>query len=117
MSFSEFDLIGKYSRPLTEGQPGTFGLKDDAAFLPSENGFIVTTDMLVGGVHFFEDADPALIAKKALRTNLSDLAAMGSVPVAYTISLCLPRKYMADELLIRNFFSVAFKKQRWFCLS
>ncbi len=103
MSFSEFDLIEKYSLPLTGGQPGAFDLKDDAALITSQEGFIVTTDMLIEGVHFLSDANPSLIAKKALRANLSDLAAMGSKPVAYTLAVAIPKKHMKDESWIKAF--------------
>ena len=53
---------------------------------------IFTKDMLVGGKHFFENDDPYLIAKKALRVNLSDLASMGAEPLGYLLGLALPDK-------------------------
>ena len=71
----EFDIIAKYFAPLA-GE-GAFGLRDDAALLPSRAGhdLIVTTDTVSAGVDFFVADPPDLIAQKALRVNLSDLAA------------------------------------------
>ena len=88
----EFDLIETYFKPLAKGAPGALGLADDAAVLTPTGGhdLVVTQDMLVEGVHF-RDTDPAgRVAQKALRVNLSDLAAMGATPVAYLLSLALP---------------------------
>jgi thiamine-monophosphate kinase len=87
----EFDLIARYLAPLAAGAPGAFGLGDDAAVLePSASAArVLTLDTLVAGVHYRE-ADPAdTVACKALRVNLSDLAAMGARPVAYLLSLSL----------------------------
>jgi thiamine-monophosphate kinase len=88
--YSEDELIAKLFKPIA-GPLGGF-LDDDAAFLPlpHDGGYVVTTDALVAGVHFFEDDPPALIAKKALRVNLSDLAAKGASPLVFTLTLCLP---------------------------
>lgn len=88
---SEFQLIAQLFAPLAAA-PGAFGLKDDAAIIPARAGadLVVTTDALVEGVHFFADDPPDLIAKKALRVNLSDLAAKGAVPHGYLLALSLP---------------------------
>src|SRR5438105_12500747 len=69
---SEFQLIAQLFAPLAAA-PGAFGLKDDAAVIPPREGadLVVTTDALVEGVHFFADDPPDMVAKKALRVNLS----------------------------------------------
>jgi thiamine-monophosphate kinase len=88
----EFELIAKYFAPLAAGAPGGVGLSDDAAFvgLPVDQELVVTTDALIENVHF-RRADPAeKIGAKALRVNLSDLAAKGAQPVGYLLVLCLP---------------------------
>jgi len=91
MALGEFGRIDKYFKPLAMGAPGAFGLTDDAAVLPVEGvpGVVVSTDAVVEGVHFLSTDAPGLVARKALRTNLSDLAAMGAVPWAYTLTLAL----------------------------
>ena len=88
---SEFELIEKLFAPLATS-PGAFGLKDDAAIIAPRAGFdlVVTTDAIVEGVDFFADDPPGSIAKKALRVNLSDLAAKGAEPHAYLLTLSLP---------------------------
>jgi thiamine-monophosphate kinase len=89
---SEFDLIAKLFAPLATS-PGAFGLKDDAAIVAPCAGhdLVVTTDTIVAGVDFLDDDPPDTVAKKALRVNLSDLAAKGAVPRAYLLNLILPR--------------------------
>jgi thiamine-monophosphate kinase len=84
-------LIARYFRPLAT-HPGARGLIDDAATFtpPAGADLVLTTDALVGGVHFFVDDPPDTIAKKALRVNLSDLAAKGSAPAGFLLSLALP---------------------------
>jgi len=87
----EFDLIARYFAPLASGYPGAYGLTDDAAFLDVSDGNprVVATDMVVEGVHFLPDDPPDRIMQKALRVNLSDLAAMGAGPEGYTLALHL----------------------------
>jgi len=87
----EFDLIDRYFKPLASSLPGAFGLTDDAATAcPDEgNEFVVTTDTIVEGVHFLGSEKPEAIAAKLLRVNLSDLAAKGSIPTAYSLNLAL----------------------------
>ena len=72
-------LIARHFKPIAR-HPGALGLTDDAAMLtlPSGHTLVVTADAIVGGVHFFPDDPPEAIAKKALRVNLSDLAAKGA---------------------------------------
>ncbi len=88
----EFELIARYFAPLARGFPGAFGLLDDAAVIapPPGHELVAKTDAIVGGVHFLHDDPPHLIARKALRVNLSDLAAKGAVPRAYMLDIILP---------------------------
>ncbi|HXW71871.1 MAG TPA: thiamine-phosphate kinase [Methylocella sp.] len=90
---SEDELIAKYFSPLAG--PGAFGLTDDAAILAQAPGedTVVSSDMLTAGVHFFADDPPDFIARKALRVNLSDLAAKGAVPRGFLLSLALPEEW------------------------
>jgi len=84
-------LIQDIFAPLAKS-PEALGLKDDAALVTPKSGYdmVVTSDTLVAGVHFFA-SDPAdLVAKKALRVNLSDLAAKGAVPRSYLLNIALP---------------------------
>jgi thiamine-monophosphate kinase len=87
---SEDELIAAYFAPLAG--PSAFALRDDAAFLPQRPGHetVVTKDMLVAGVHFFERDPPGPIARKSLRVNLSDLAAKGAEPLGFLLGLALP---------------------------
>jgi len=87
----EFEVIGRYFAPLAEGFPGALGLTDDAALLNPGPGreLAVTSDALVAGVHFLAEDTAADVAAKALRVNLSDLAAMGAEPLVYTLALAL----------------------------
>jgi thiamine-monophosphate kinase len=88
---SEFDIIARHFAPLA-GACG-LGLLDDAALLNPTPGceLVVTTDAIVAGVHFFADDSADTIAQKALGTNLSDLAAKGAKPVAFVLTLMLPK--------------------------
>ena len=89
-SMDEFGIIARYFAPLA-GETA-FGLKDDAALLPARAGhdLVVTTDTISEGTDFFA-FDPAdTVAQKALRVNLSDLAAKGAEPAYYLLSLTLP---------------------------
>jgi thiamine-monophosphate kinase len=86
---SEDGLIARYFKPLAR-DPGAFGLVDDAAILRSEGeDIVVTTDAIVEGVHFLSDDPPETIARKALRVNLSDLAAKGAAPAGFVLTLAL----------------------------
>ncbi|HEY6705801.1 MAG TPA: AIR synthase related protein, partial [Xanthobacteraceae bacterium] len=71
-------LIARYFKPLAK-HPGAFALADDAAAIAPPRGcdLVLKTDGIVGGVHFFPDDPPDAVGKKALRVNLSDLAAKG----------------------------------------
>jgi thiamine-monophosphate kinase len=88
----EFEFIAKLLRPLAAGFPGAFELGDDTARIavPPGEELVVKTDAVVSGVHFLPTHDPGQIARKALRVNLSDLAAAGARPIAYQLALVLP---------------------------
>jgi len=90
----EFEIIRRFFAPLSEAAAGAFALTDDAAVLDvaADRTLVVTSDALVAGVHFLADDPPADVARKTLRVNLSDLAAMGATPLAYTLALALPRE-------------------------
>src|SRR6202047_2363507 len=92
-------LIARHFRPLAT-HPGALALIDDAATFtpPAGADIVLTTDALVGGVHFFADDPPDKIAQKALRVNLSDLAAKGSKPAGFLLSLALPEAIGEDWL-------------------
>src|SRR5882724_8606661 len=85
----EDSLIARYFRPLAT-DPGAFNLGDDAAILKaSGDDIVVTTDAIVEGVHFLSDDPPDTVARKALRVNLSDLAAKGATPAGFVLTLAL----------------------------
>lgn len=89
----EFGRIARLLGPLAAGFPGALALTDDAAVFapPPGRDLVVTTDAMVEGVHYLADDPPADVAAKLLRVNLSDLAAMGADPLAYTLTTALPR--------------------------
>ena len=96
----EFDLIASYfTRPTTRA---VLGVGDDCALLQPAAGMqmAISCDMLVEGRHFFADVDPFTLGHKALAVNLSDLAACGAQPLAFTLALALPR---ADEAWLAAF--------------
>jgi thiamine-monophosphate kinase len=86
----EFGRIAKFFAPLAG--PGGLGLKDDAALVdcPLGHRLVVTVDAMVAGVHFLPDDPPDLVARKLLRVNLSDLAAMAARPRYYLLTTALP---------------------------
>ena len=88
----EFALIAEYFAPLAAARPGAFGLTDDAAAIapPPGRDAVAAADALVAGVHFREADPPDTVAARALRANLSDLAAMGACPHGYLMTLALP---------------------------
>ena len=98
----EFALIDRYFRPLA-GDRGAFGLTDDAALYRQRPGddLVLTADMVAAGVHFLPEDAPESIARKALRVNLSDLAAKGAEPFGYLLSLALPANW--TEAWVKRF--------------
>ncbi len=95
---SEDDLIARYFAPLAG--VGALELKDDAALMtpPPGEDLVLTVDGLVGGVHFFADDAADAIARKALRVNLSDLAAKGARSLGFLLTLALPPDWTAEWL-------------------
>jgi thiamine-monophosphate kinase len=89
----EFGRIARFFRPLAAEFAGALNLTDDAAVLslPPGQELVLTTDAIVAGVHFPPSDAPGDVARKALRVNLSDLAAKGARPLAYTLTLALGR--------------------------
>lgn len=91
---SEFDLIARYfTRPPQHGTAAVLGVGDDCALLAPSPGtqLAISTDMLVEDRHFFRGTDPIKLGYKSLAVNLSDLAAMGAKPLAFTLALSLPQ--------------------------
>jgi len=85
----EDSLIARYFKPIAT-DPGAFGLTDDAAILNADgDDIVVTTDAVVEGVHFLSNDPPETLARKALRVNLSDLAAKGATPAGFVLTLAL----------------------------
>ena len=84
-------LIERYFKPLAT-VPTAFGLGDDAATFtpPAGCDLVLTTDGVIAGVHFLPGDPPQSIARKALRMNLSDLAAKGATPAGFLLSIALP---------------------------
>ncbi|WP_297734293.1 thiamine-phosphate kinase [uncultured Maricaulis sp.] len=89
----EFDFIRRHLVPLSEGDPVALGLTDDAALLDPAPGesLVLACDTLIAGVHFRDKDTPQTVASRALRSNLSDLAAMGASPRHYLAALSWPR--------------------------
>jgi thiamine-monophosphate kinase len=104
---SEFSLIDRFFARRAAARPadaasGTIGIGDDCALLAPRAGemLAISTDMLVEGRHFFADIDPEALGHKALAVNLSDLAAMGAQPQAFTLAFSLPK---AEEAWLAAF--------------
>jgi thiamine-monophosphate kinase len=92
-------LIARFFRPIAR-HPGARGLIDDAAVLTPPPGcdLVLTADAIIGGVHFFPDDPADVVARKALRVNLSDLAAKGAQPAGFLLSLAIPESTGEDWL-------------------
>jgi thiamine-monophosphate kinase len=89
MPSGEDSLIARYFKPIAT-DAGAFGLDDDAAALKAQGeDVVVTVDAVVEGVHYLPDDPPDTIARKALRVNLSDLAAKGATPAGFVLTLAL----------------------------
>lgn len=88
----EFEVIAELLAPLGNGDPRALGFRDDAAVLPPRPGAdtVMSTDTMVAGVHFPAGEDPEIVARRLLRVNLSDLAAMAATADAYLLNLALP---------------------------
>ena len=112
----EFELIRRFLAPLATAA-GAGGLEDDAALLDAPEGqmLAVTTDTMVEGVHFPSDGPPDLIARRLLRSNLSDLAAMAARPEGYLLNLALPERI--DDPWLESFAAGLAADQEEFGLS
>lgn len=99
----EFELIARLFAPLARKAPGAFDLNDDAAILspPPGRDIVLKTDAIVEGVHFLRDDPAETVGRKALRVNLSDLAAKGATPAGYLMTLMLPQ--WPDMAWLRSF--------------
>jgi thiamine-monophosphate kinase len=101
----EFDWIDRL-KPLTRGDPRALGLADDAAVVSGRPGFdlVISKDAMVEGVHFLSGEAPDLIARRLLRTNLSDLAAKGAEPFGYLLMTAWPgdRTWSDRDAFIRG---------------
>ena len=99
---AEDRLIARYFRPLAR-EAGAFALADDAAALTPPPGcdLVLTTDGVIAGVHFFPDDPPQDVARKALRMNLSDLAAKGAKPLGFLLAVALTKE--TDEAWLSAF--------------
>jgi thiamine-monophosphate kinase len=96
---AEDRLIARFFGPIAT-DPGALGLSDDAAFIKPPPGcdLVLKTDAIVGGVHFFPEDAAQAVASKALRVNLSDLAAKGARPLGFLLSLAIPKDIKEDWL-------------------
>jgi len=112
----EFDLIQRFFKAGADAMHPNdekviaLGIGDDCALLKPAAGeeIAITSDMLVEGRHFFMDANPGLLGRKALAVNLSDLAAMGAKPIGFTLSIALPNVDIAWlEAFSKGLFAVA----------
>ncbi len=102
-TMGEFDLIARYfKRPERHAQRVALGIGDDCALLAPTPGtqLAISSDMLVEGRHFLSTVSPVRLGHKALAVNLSDLAACGAKPVAFTLALALPS---VDEAWLAGF--------------
>ncbi len=97
----EFQRIARFFAPLAG--PGALGLTDDVALIDGPRGtqYVLKTDAIVAGVHFFPSDPPRQVAQKLLRVNLSDLAAKGAEPVGYLLTTALTAAH--DETWLKQF--------------
>lgn len=87
----EFSIIHDFFAPLATKSPFSLDLLEDGAiFPPQSNNQCIATDGMVEGVHFLKDTPPKHIAKRLLRINLSDMAAMGATPHSYLLTIATP---------------------------
>lgn len=99
----EKEIIRKFFAPLANNKE-SYGLKNDAALI--NQNLVVSSDMMVEDYHFKKNHDPKKLAQKLIRINLSDLAAMGSIPYGYVLNICIPN----NELTWLKRFSDGLKK-------
>lgn len=107
----EDSLIARYFKPLAT-DPGAFALDDDAAALKAAaDDIVVTTDAIVEGVHFLPGDPPDTLARKALRVNLSDIAAKGAMPAGFVLTLALRK---VDEAWLSSFAAALGEDARYY---
>jgi thiamine-monophosphate kinase len=107
----EDSLIARYFRPIAT-DPGAFDLGDDAAVLKADGcEIVVTTDAIVEGVHFLGSDPPDTVGRKALRVNLSDLAAKGAAPAGFVLTLALRK---VDDAWLKSFAHALGEDAAWF---
>src|ERR1700716_2759919 len=99
-ALGEFELIERFfTRPVRRA---TLGVGDDCALLEPTPGMVlaVSSDMLIEGRHFLSTVAPDRLGHKALAVNLSDLAASGAKPLAFSLALAMPR---AERAFLEGF--------------
>ncbi|MCC2593140.1 thiamine-phosphate kinase [Tessaracoccus sp. OS52] len=97
MDLGEFELIAQVTDHLPAGDDVVLGVGDDAAVLRPLGDVVVTTDMLVEGIHFRKVWSPAFqIGRKAVAVNVSDVESMGATPSAVVMALGLPEDVDLD---------------------
>ncbi|AHX03623.1 thiamine-monophosphate kinase [Ehrlichia chaffeensis str. Heartland] len=107
----EFEYIKNYIYKLDDDSL----IGDDAATINcTQNKLLVTKDILIEGVHFLKQCNPNILAKKALRSNLSDIAAMGAIPYGYCLGLVLPNNISQDWW--KNFTDSLREEHEKFCI-
>lgn len=113
---NECDIVENYFLPLAMKRSEAVGLKDDAAILNVPDGYelVISSDILNEGIHFYEDAQADYIARKALRVNLSDMAAMGALPYCYQLNISFPEK--PEEEWLEAFSTALFEDNKEFKL-
>lgn len=102
----EFDLIARYFKARARPTAAVrLGVGDDCALLAPDAGqeLAISTDLLLEGRHFLAATDPEALGHKALAVNLSDLAAMGATPLAFTLALALPPARAQDDAWMQAF--------------
>jgi len=87
----EQKILKNFFYPLAKNKEA-MELKNDAAYLFKKKKMIVSSDMMIEGKHFDKNYDPKILARKLLRVNLSDVAAMGATPYGYTLNVAIPKK-------------------------
>ena len=96
----EQKIIKKYFLPIAKNSE-SLQLSNDAAFINKKQNMVISSDMMIEGIHFDRLDDPFCLAQKLLRVNLSDIAAMGAKPYGYILNLSIPR--LNHKLWLRRF--------------
>ena len=109
---SEKVIINSLLKKLNFNKKGTFNFENDAAYISTPKNYktIVTTDTITENIDFFYNDPPESVAQKLVCVNLSDLSAMGSAPVAYTLNLSLNAKI--NLIWLKRFTSRLYKLQK-----